>query len=101
MYVISTGMTRACSSWPYEVIAHLIESHWNGIRLGSLKGERFAAFDDHWAERACWSVLKTDDADPRFEAILAEGRAVAVYTYRDIRDVIFSLVQKRRAKFET
>ena len=101
MYVICAGMYRACSTWQYEVIAHLIERHWNGLRLGYLTGEKFSAFDDVWADRACWSVLKSHEGDPRFASRIAEGRAVAVYAYRDIRDVVFSLMHKRRVPFDT
>jgi hypothetical protein len=94
-------MYRACSTWQYEVIAHLIERHWNGLRLGYLTGEKFSAFDDVWADRACWSVLKSHEGDSRFASRIAEGRAVAVYAYRDIRDVVFSLMHKRRVPFDT
>jgi hypothetical protein len=94
-------MYRACSTWQYEVIAHLIEKHWNGVRLGYLTGEKFSAFDDVWADRACWSVLKSHEGDQRYAARIADGRALAVYAYRDIRDVVFSLMHKRRVSFET
>jgi hypothetical protein len=94
-------MYRACSTWQYDVIAHLIEKHWGGIRLGYLTGERFTAFDDVWAGKPCWCVLKSHEGSTRFVSTLAEGRAVAVYAYRDIRDVVFSLMHKRRVSFET
>src|SRR5437763_10409625 len=101
MYVICAGMYRACSTWQYEVIAHLIEKYWSGIRLGYLTGETFAGLDDVWADKPCWSVFKSHEGAPRFVAALAAGRAVAVYAYRDIRDVVFSLMHKRRGTFET
>jgi hypothetical protein len=94
-------MYRACSTWQYEVIAHLIERHWNGQRLGYLTGEKFSEFDDVWADRACWCVLKSHEGDSRFASRISEGRALAVYAYRDIRDVVFSLMHKRRVPFET
>jgi hypothetical protein len=101
MYVICAGMYRACSTWQYEVIAHLLETHWNGFRLGYLTGEKFAAFDDVWADKPGCCVLKSHEENPRFTATIAEGRAIAVYSYRDIRDVVFSLMHKRRVTFET
>ena len=63
MYVICAGMYRACSTWQYEVIAHLIESHWNGIRLGYLTGRRFAAFDDVWVLGGNLGHAKRDPAE--------------------------------------
>jgi hypothetical protein len=101
MYVICAGMYRACSTWQYEVIAHLIEKHWNGVRLGYLTGEKFAAFDDIWADKPVWSVLKSHEGDRRFASAIAENRTIAVYAYRDIRDVVFSLMHKRSVSFET
>ncbi len=34
--VICAGMYRACSTWQYEVAAHLVEEHAAGRRLGYL-----------------------------------------------------------------
>src|SRR5437763_1046908 len=100
MYVICAGMYRTCSAWQYEVVAHLIESHWHGIRLGSMSGATFASFDELWADKLCWSVLRPHKADQRFSATINEGRAVAVYSYRDIRDVIYALMHERRVTFD-
>ena len=41
--VICGGMYRACSTWQYEVVGHLIERHLRGERLGYLTGEAYAA----------------------------------------------------------
>ena len=39
-YVFCAGMYRACSTWQYDVVCHLVEKRSNGIRLGFLEGER-------------------------------------------------------------
>jgi hypothetical protein len=101
MYVICAGMDGVCSTWPYEAVAHLLETHWKGLRLGSMSGEAFAAFDEIWADRPRWCVLKAHEDDPRFAASVVEGRTIAVHVDRDIRDVVFSLMRKRRVAFET
>ena len=36
--VICGGMYRACSTWQYEVVGHLVERHLRGQRLGYLTG---------------------------------------------------------------
>ncbi len=41
--VICGGMYRACSTWQYEVAAHLIEQYLGGQRLGYLTGDQYAA----------------------------------------------------------
>ncbi len=40
--VICAGMYRACSTWQYEVVAHLLEHHRSGRRLGYLTAEEYA-----------------------------------------------------------
>ncbi len=89
-------MYRACSTWQYEVVAHLLEHHRGGRRLGYLMPDE--------AMRALngdgWRVFKSHDADRCFARAIARRRAVAIYAYRDVRDVVFSLMHKRRLTFE-
>ncbi len=106
--VICAGMYRACSTWQYEVLAHLLEHHRGGRRLGYLVPDEYtrvmngdaAEGGREAAPGACWRVFKSHDGDRRFARAIAEGRAVAIYAYRDIRDVVFSLMHKRRLTFE-
>ena len=106
--VICGGMYRACSTWQYEVVGHLVERHLGGERLGYLTGEAYAA---HFAPfsrrevhadggRRSWRVLKSHDGHRCFARALSSGQALAVYAYRDIRDVVFSLMHKRGLTFE-
>ncbi len=101
MYVLCAGMYRACSTWQYEVIAHLLERHRGADRLGYLTGEQFEALDDREGNDDVWRVLKSHEEHGRFARVLAEGRAIAVYAHRDVRDVVFSLMHKRHVDFET
>ncbi len=103
--VICCGMYRACSTWQYEVVAHLLERHRDGQRLGYLTGEQYhervRATQTGSSARTGWSVFKSHEGDRGFARALAEGRAVAVYAYRDVRDVVFSLMHKRSLTFES
>ncbi len=101
MYVLCVGMYRACSTWQYEVIAHLLERHRGAIRLGYLTGDQFAALDDEQEDDGTWKVLKSHEEHGRFTRVLAQGRAIAVYAHRDVRDVVFSLMHKRKIDFQT
>jgi hypothetical protein len=99
-------MYRACSTWQYEVIAHLVEDHGGGRRLGYLTSAQYAALVRAEAGRStaapvpAWRVLKSHEGHPCFARALAEARAVAVYAHRDVRDVVFSLMHKRGLTFE-
>jgi hypothetical protein len=106
--VICAGMYRACSTWQYEVVAHLLEHHHGGRRLGYLMPEEYARMlspdaaegEPAHAPGQCWRVFKSHDGDRCFARAIARRRAVAIYAYRDVRDVVFSLMHKRRLTFE-
>ncbi len=106
--VICAGMYRACSTWQYEVVAHLVEHHRGGCRIGYLTPEQYAGpghGDSAGGEAEGvgvfgWRVFKSHDGDRRFARAVGQGRAVVIYAYRDVRDVVFSLMHKRRLTFE-
>jgi hypothetical protein len=119
MYVFCVGMYRAGSTWQYEVVSHLIEQHRKGTRLGFLRGPRLRGTT---AGNGCYSLLfgfvrslglgqksiakdpwyslKAHEGHQHFATALTNGRARAVYSYRDLRDVAFSLAHIHRTTFE-
>lgn len=105
--VICAGMYRACSTWQYEVVGHLIERHLRGERLGYLTGEAYASAvtplsgreADADGGRRSWRVLKSHEGHRSFARALNTGQALAVYAFRELRDVIFSLMYKRDTTF--
>src|SRR5690348_3683124 len=98
MDVLCCGMYRSCSTWQYDVVAHLLERHRGGRRLGYLTGDHYAALAAR-EPGGGWRVLKSHEEHPAFARALAEGRALAVYAFRDVRDVVFSMLHKRRVGF--
>src|SRR4051794_20397912 len=91
--VICAGMYRACSTWQYEVVGHLVENHLKGLRLGYVCGESYESLGQHQAgrtprgESAPWRVLKSHEGGRSFARALESGQALSVYVYRDLRDV--------------
>jgi hypothetical protein len=101
MYVFCVGMNRAGSTWQYNIACDLLERHRGGRRLGFfLCGDDFAAHDRTRPAGDAWQALKAHDRHPAYAAALAGGRALAVYSYRDLRDVAYSLMHKCSADFE-
>jgi Sulfotransferase domain len=98
-YIFCAGMYRACSTWQYDVVCHLVEKRSNGIRLGFLEGEGFRKV---WGGNplSLVGVLKTHDAHDAFAEALALNRATAVYAHRDPRDVVFSWMHKSGLGFD-
>ncbi len=106
-------MYRACSTWQYTVAAHLVERYRDGKRLGYLSGEEYtlrrgeSTANAHApmaigsaGGRSGWTVFKSHDGDRFFARAMASGQARVLYAYRDVRDVIFSLMHKRGLTFE-
>jgi hypothetical protein len=99
MDVLCVGMYRACSTWQYDVACHLLERHRSARRLGYVMGAEYGTLRQVHLP-STWRVLKSHDEDPRFVRALKEGRALALYSYRDLRDVAFSLAHKRGTTLE-
>jgi hypothetical protein len=100
MDVFCVGMYRSCSTWQYEIASELIETHYQGQRLGFLNGEQYAGCTVPAGSASAWRVLKAHDGHAAFAEALAGGRALALYAYRDLRDVAYSLMHKLGASFE-
>ena len=98
MYVLCAGMYRACSTWQYDVVAHLLETHRDAERLGYLTGDQFAAA--HPKDDGRVRVLKSHEGHAAFSRLMREGRAVVIYAVRDLRDVVYSLMHKRSQSFD-
>jgi hypothetical protein len=96
MDVLCVGMYRSGSTWQYDVAGHLLERHRAAERLGFVTGDHFRPATE---PPAAWRVLKAHDAHEAFAAALHAGRARALYSYRDLRDVCFSLMHKFRVPF--
>jgi len=102
VFVICAGMYRSGSTWQYNVASHLVEQHRRGGRLGFFSPEEFIAkyLAPESIQSDSWRVLKAHERHERFAELLSDGRALAVYSYRDLRDVAYSVMHKLHTSFE-
>ncbi len=98
MDVFCVGMYRSCSTWQYNICAELIERKAGGERLGFILGPAYESSGE--SDTPAWRVLKTHDGHESFATALRDGRARAVYSRRDLRDVVFSLMHKWSLSFD-
>ncbi len=96
MDVFCVGMYRAGSTWQYDVASQLLERHRAAQRLGFVTGDHYSPPSD---PAPAWRILKAHDAHPAFSDMLQRRQALALYCYRDLRDVCFSLMHKFGASF--
>ena len=101
MIVICCGMYRAASTWQYNVACHLVEELCAGERLGYVHdGPALAERLGPRLGSGGWFVVKAHEPDPLFADLVARGEAAAVHSYRDVRDVAYSVAHKRGSTFE-
>ena len=100
MLVLCVGMYRACSTWQYGVASEILERHGSVQRVGFIDGGPFAASVEPTLESDKWHILKAHDAHDHYAGLLAQGRALAIYGYRDLRDVLFSWMHKTGSEFQ-
>jgi hypothetical protein len=100
MYLFCAGMYRACSTWQYNVVSLLVERHRGGERIGFLDRDYFAPYDATHPEDGRWRVVKVHDPCDVYAEVLAAGRGIVIYAYRDLRDVAFSFMHKAARSFD-
>jgi hypothetical protein len=94
MNVICAGMFRAASTWQHHVAAALLPGHHDH---GFCKdGGTYAVLPLHDCR-----IVKTHDRSLVYTHVLGGyPHALAIYAYRDLRDVVYSLMFKNAAPFE-
>lgn len=94
MWIFCCGMIRSASTLQYQLAAELVESRGRGRRLPWFPPEQFGAIRAEQAEQPGWKVVKVHPCLPEIAAELTSGRARGLYSFRDLRDVVVSLMRK-------
>ena len=93
MIVICAGMYRSGSTWQYLVAGELLDRIPGGRRLGYVGRDEFPALAP--ADAGPPRVLKSHEGHTVCAEWLAVGTAKCLYSYRDMRDVAFSMAHKQ------
>jgi len=93
--VITTGMYRSGSTWQYNAAYQVLRERGSVERLGVVDGS-----DPRWAHGGPAILAKWHEPDEQYAAWLRDGTALALYSYRDLRDVAFSMAHKLGISFE-
>ena len=101
MFIICCGMYRSASTWQYLVASELIEAAGLGTRIGFLDGTALERSEHYQAKDAKVRVVKVHEYHSVFGELIKSGNAKAIYSYRDIRDVVCSIMWKLNLQFES
>lgn len=97
MDIFCVGMYRSGSTLQYNIACELVERHGWGTRIGFVDGRQYPGGGSH---SEYLRVLKSHDGHENFAAALRAGEAKAIYCFRDLRDVAFSLMHKFQIGFQ-
>jgi hypothetical protein len=96
MVVLCAGMLRACSTWQYLIVRHIVETRLQGLNCG-YAGARSSA--ELLRADGVWRCAKIHDPAPIVKDLFTPELSVVCYTHRDLREVVYSLMVKRRVTF--
>lgn len=101
-WVFITGMPRSGSTWCYNVVRKLYKHHSLGTMIGFI-GENESVdsvLQAPTTDGACPRVIKFHLPTGKAMALLQSGRARAIYSQRDLRDVVVSLMDFTKSPFD-
>lgn len=99
MWVLCGGMQRSGSTLQFQLAAHLVEMTGRGQRQTYVEPDKLAEALDQSTASPDLKVAKTHIFNDSVRLALRSGRAVGLYTFRDIRDVVVSFMHKEERPF--
>lgn len=99
MWVFCAGMMRSGSTLQYQIATKLVEGAGLGTGVGSCVPGRFRELLDRNDNPARHHVVKCHRYLPTARGRLRRGDARALYIYRDLRDVVVSMMHKENRSF--
>ncbi|MCC6386231.1 MAG: glycosyltransferase [Dehalococcoidia bacterium] len=93
--VIVCGMYRSGSTWAYNVAYQVLHERGSVERLGVVDGN-----DHRWTLGGPAILAKWHEPDEQYALWLRDGTALGLYSYRDLRDVAFSMAHKLGISFD-
>lgn len=100
MFVFCGGMQRSGSTLQFQLTAHLVEAAGKGRRMDWASPDQLPAVLKKNERSRDLFVVKTHVFTDAIAAQFEKGRAMGVYCYRDIRDVVVSIIHKESKPFD-
>lgn len=98
-WVICAGMKRSGSTVQYQLVSEVVERSDMGRRIGYVLPDEFSAVDRDLASEQGLAVAKSHDFIPLLEEKQFGTRVRVVYVFRDIRDVVVSMMADQNREF--
>jgi hypothetical protein len=92
-------MRRSGSTLQYQIATDLVTRRGVGTGLGYVQPMEFENLARNHGANSQFKVVKTHAYIPGAERLLESGQAKALYSHRDIRDVVVSLMKMQKTDF--
>lgn len=99
MWIFCCGMRRAGSTLQYQLVAEIVESLGKGKALGWIEPGQFCRLREEHSGEKGFLVVKCHRYIDEVTDLFLRGEAKAVYVYRDVRDVVVSMMNKNDKNF--
>ena len=94
MWIIAGGSKRSGSTLQYNIVSELIERTKTGQRVEFAKPENFNSIYEKYDGVEGYKIFKCNELTPKIRQLITEGKALGLFCYRDLRDVIVSFKNK-------
>lgn len=100
MWIFCCGMQRSGSTLQFQITAQLVEAAGLGKRVEWVRPELFGKLRKAHAADPGWKVFKMHVCTDKMANEFHQQNAMGVYVYRDLRDVMVSMMRKYNIAFE-
>lgn len=100
MWIFCCGMQRSGSTLQFQITARLVEETGLGRRVEWVPAEEFPQLRQKYADYPGWKVFKHHLCTGEMAAEFYRHNALGVYSFRDLRDVVVSIMRKYGLSFD-
>jgi len=100
MWIFCCGMQRSGSTLQFQITAQLVEAAGLGKRVEWVKPELFGKLRKAHATEPGWKVFKMHVCTEKMAKEFHRQNAMGIYVYRDLRDVMVSMMRKYDMAFD-
>ncbi|MEQ9552987.1 MAG: sulfotransferase domain-containing protein [Coleofasciculus sp. G3-WIS-01] len=98
MWIICCGMVRAASTLQYQLTSEIVEYKNMGKSIGWIEPNKFSYFQDKYHNYQGCLIAKCHKYIKEAVDLDRKENAKLIYSFRDIRDIYLSLINKNQSK---
>lgn len=99
MFIFCCGMMRSGSTVQYNLTTELIQSVGKGDTIGWAERDDFLKIANKYIKTQKYHIVNLHNYFEEAAELIKNGDALAIYVFRDIRDVVVSIMNMSGSKF--